>query len=886
MSNNGNEDHDQLDEEDPMSFLPADHHLLQKLQTALYKQLSDEHQRVDLELTEKEDQLKKLERQKEDIGVRLYGVQQQLAENQQNFEQAHENFNLVQKLRIESEQKLKTINDLYVQKKKEVEELRKKYLKAQDELSKLTKTLHTIDNYNRQMEAEIQLTRRTVYRGEENIAGLEKDKKKQDYLIDQMNEEIKRLTEQKTILTAQLISQKDETDNARQIMKDAQSEMEKIIASKKNLMERWQKSLVRMQRMDNALQQIREAFKKQDEINIQLGTELNGVKNEIKKEGIRSEELNMNRRKLENEKQYLENKRQELEEEQKKLLAQFKLLDESIKTTEFETRTTDQEQRNIDEQMRLIETNIMKLHTETKNLLEDLLDSKSENTTLEKTALNLLKQAQVIANEIEEKEIELENLSNEIARVKIDQLNTEQQIEQLKVKKGTVIRERDDKKVTVATYEVQIKQGHELNEKKQHEVGRLNKIHDELTNNSSEQSRGPLEATKNNLKRQKEELTSQCESMHRDWIKKQTQLVEKTKEYEECSQSVDQLSNKQTILEQKKMRLNQQYKSHEKEIREIKNSLKNLQNDMNKLNDDLSRYQIKSEKLTNENNHIQSEFLEKLKELEKESVRFEVQIDKLKDSKADLLNDILEAEKQILLWERKIQLEKEMQDALDPNVGQSELQELKKEIHRMELRRDDQKKQQEKLINEMERAVFKRETIQLKYMNKDKQSLSVSKPSALKLPKVTANNTTQVHKQISTLKNTLNQTLLNTQKIDDGIQQQQEQYENLQQQIDEQQQNLGQKEIEVYQYKQQMFAQRVERQLNILRISSLQTQAKKFDELAGAAAPRLAYPEPQIREKLNQQRQFTDQIKAAVKQIIENQQEFQELLQPLLEYEI
>lgn len=33
----------------------------------------------------------------------------------------------------------------------------------------------------------------------------------------------------------------------------------------------------------------------------------------------------------------------------------------------------------------------------------------------------------------------------------------------------------------------------------------------------------------------------------------------------------------------------------------------------------------------------------------------------------------MEAEKQILLWERKIQLEKEMQEALDPNVGQSEL---------------------------------------------------------------------------------------------------------------------------------------------------------------------------------------------------------------------
>lgn len=45
------------------------------------------------------------------------------------------------------------------------------------------------------MTAEIEITKRTVYRGEENVQHLEKDKKKQDYLIDQMNEEIKRLAE-------------------------------------------------------------------------------------------------------------------------------------------------------------------------------------------------------------------------------------------------------------------------------------------------------------------------------------------------------------------------------------------------------------------------------------------------------------------------------------------------------------------------------------------------------------------------------------------------------------------------------------------------------------------------------------------------------------------
>jgi hypothetical protein len=61
-----------------------------------------------------------------------------------------------------------------------------------------------------------------------------------------------------------------------------------------------------------------------------------------------------------------------------------------------------------------------------------------------------------------------------------------------------------------------------------------------------------------------------------------------------------------------------------------------------------------------------------------------------------------------LLWERKITLEKEMQETLNPNYGQKELEELKKEIHRMELRLDDIRKKQENVIVEMERAVYKR----------------------------------------------------------------------------------------------------------------------------------------------------------------------------------
>ena len=139
---------------------------------------------------------------------------------------------------------------------------------------------------------------------------------------------------------------------------------------------------------------------------------------------------------------------------------------------------------------------------------------------------------------------------------------------------------------------------------------------------------------------------------------------------------------------------------------------------MNKLNDLFYKNKSSKEVLTNANFNIENEFQQKLKELENETIKLEDQITKLKESKAELLAEIVEAERQILLWKRKTQLEQEMQEALDPTIGQTEIVAMRKEIHRMKLRYDQLRKKQEELIKDMERSVFKRETIQLKYLPK------------------------------------------------------------------------------------------------------------------------------------------------------------------------
>lgn len=249
---------------------------------------------------------------------------------QTTFERTHDNYNIVQRYRTEAERQHEILQRQYEGKKEEADEQLKRVLKAQEELNQLNRTLKQVEEYNEVMKSEIAVTRRTTYRAEENVGNLEKSKKKQDLLIDTMNEEIKRLNEQKTLYQAQLISQKEETAAARNTLKEAAIEIERIVMSKKTLLEDWQKSLFGMQQRDKALQAIKELIKQRNDEILQVESEISGVRNETKKEQEKSEDLHDKLNKRKKEIEFLTSRMAELRAEKKKLDEQEVMLKKSL----------------------------------------------------------------------------------------------------------------------------------------------------------------------------------------------------------------------------------------------------------------------------------------------------------------------------------------------------------------------------------------------------------------------------------------------------------------------------------------------------------------------------------------------------------------------------
>ena len=73
-----------------------------------------------------------------------------------------------------------------------------------------------------------------------------------------------------------------------------------------------------------------------------------------------------------------------------------------------------------------------------------------------------------------------------------------------------------------------------------------------------------------------------------------------------------------------------------------------------------------------------------------------------------------------MVWEKRVQIAKEMKQTVDSETGQGEIKEMKFEIHRMKVRHSDLMKQQEKLMRDMEATVLRRDSIATRgdYMQK------------------------------------------------------------------------------------------------------------------------------------------------------------------------
>jgi coiled-coil domain-containing protein 40 len=167
-------------------------------------------------------------KRREEAGVQLYNLQQEIAKIQTSYEAGEENFLVIKALRADSERILDLV-------KKEYEAERGKFdihsqnLDAhQAEMENIQSTLKQVELYKEELRSKLLIAKRTSLKTEKDLVVQEIEKKRQDYFIDKLAEQLKKLQNKKLVYETQMEIQKKETKAALKTLGEASTEMEVI----------------------------------------------------------------------------------------------------------------------------------------------------------------------------------------------------------------------------------------------------------------------------------------------------------------------------------------------------------------------------------------------------------------------------------------------------------------------------------------------------------------------------------------------------------------------------------------------------------------------------------------------------------------------------------
>ncbi|XP_031454780.1 coiled-coil domain-containing protein 40 [Phasianus colchicus] len=701
-------------EETQLVVLDPEHPLMRRFQTALKNYLTKQMEKVDLELRELRTATKKSNEQREELGVILYGAQQQLAHLQLELEKSHSRRSQAATARRQLEEELEGLRLTYQKVCQNTDDERRKVSAMQTEAENLASRLLHMQNMDEEMHHNILLMKQSTKKAEAEKIQAEVEKKKQDLLVERLTRKAYELQEQIALFEAQFVAQAEDTKVTRQAVSEACMEVQAINMEKKRLMNHWTNSLAGLKQRDEAYIAAQELLSKYRHDLKSIETNIHGYRKSIRKEEEKNEMLVT-----------ILNRSSNDANTTKKLIAQCLLKQEALKlesgtythileeTQQAINRTKMDQAARLNELLS-ISKDIEKV-TEAKEKIETEIMAKLQDQMMSNKAEKHF--SQLVAKLHQRKtdlELHFSKVENDMSQVILNTTHTNGRLTVLQKTLCELDKEIKNIHDLISRSESEISKCNLLIENKQGVIRQYNQKLEALLSQQGGQELGPLEIEINKLTKEIEECNSEVMMLQKYWLNLQRELLKLTHEQEDQLTSLDTLKKQITIMQQKKVRTENEIQQEVKEQKDLERHMKSISNDLIKLNVLINKNNTSFTELQHGNIITENEFVRSLKAAEKESIEMQEKHSQLTEEKERLLNSLVEAEHQIMLWEKKIQLTKEMRSAVDSERGQGEIRAMRAEIHRMQVRYSQLMKQQEKMIRDMEASVSRREAIAIR----------------------------------------------------------------------------------------------------------------------------------------------------------------------------
>jgi len=694
--------------------LDPSHPLMSRFQVALKKQLSTQKEKLDQELREANDSLRRFKQEREDVGVLLYGAQQELAKQQTELEICSDVLSEKKQLRETADQDLGAQRQVFEHANEEYYHKQQQNSQLQSQIEDMGRKIIYMEEAKEEVTSNVRTLNRASNKAGAELAAAELDKRRQDIFVDRLTQRVEVLQDEKTKYEAQLVVQQNETGAYREMLTEAKTEIEEIELDKKRLMQQWDSSIISMRKRDEFYTDKNTELRKVKEEHQSTEMEVISLKKTILSTQQENERLTNQYGRIENEVTQTKRKAADCQTKKDATLAQYSELLAVFNSTEADLKKREIERTDVESALNVVKREIEKEHNSCKNVENEIDQHIQDKRTSSQASQALHREIARVREKRRNLEAELAKTDNNMVRDALE---------------CSVVRARNNLlENTCKQNSAEIREVNEQINKSENNITRLrskiernqttidtkNKKLEQLVQNSGGEDLGPLEIQANSLKKSLEEITQEIVEQEQFWLRKQYELVKVSKDKATKATDLDSVKKQFTIYLQRKLRIEREIEQREKDRRETLRSIRNMQNDMLKLNTLLNKERAEENDLEQGNILAENEFVQELRQAEMSMIELEKGRDSLYTENQKLTRSLLEAERQVMLWEGKTQLAKETRDAVDKEVGQGEIKQMKSEIHRMEVRFSQLMKEQETLMRESEKCIEQRGSISIR----------------------------------------------------------------------------------------------------------------------------------------------------------------------------
>ncbi|XP_055341655.1 coiled-coil domain-containing protein 40-like [Paramacrobiotus metropolitanus] len=282
-----------------------------------------------------------------------------------------------------------------------------------------------------------------------------------------------------------------------------------------------------------------------------------------------------------------------------------------------------------------------------------------------------------------------------------------------------------------------------LIDRRQDKINRLQAKLDALIAASGGEEVRPIEIQLANLQSEIQASEEQYRKLKNDWLRYQTSIVRLTEQRDNIKATATDLDNQAFIANYKLNRLNKEIGQIDAECAEYAKTDKKIQENIARASQQLFRFNQQEQETVMKALDAEHAAIEGLR---KEEVRLEEEKARLEQTAEQLKNIeqvIYDTKEKTLMWERKLELKKHAKKSLEEDFNQEELENLKNEVHKLQLDKQALEKEQLKVTQEMLFSAERRDQL---HSQSRRRVLEGEAPSLKKLQQIVERKSKEVQR--------------------------------------------------------------------------------------------------------------------------------------------